>query len=514
MTGSRSCGRRTRAMTSRWSSSTSTTSSWSTTRTVTPTATWSCVPSRPSCSAVCGRATWWRGPAVRSSASSCPIAPPEPVPRCRPGAVRGEGRRAQLRRPRRRLTAAPAVRGGGRYEIHPLVTAATCPIPAALVDYAPLWAASESGLLSFVGERGSPQRRAVDLSRELWLDRLHGPRVRSLRRLAIAVIGAVAVFIAVAPYASPRAEQERGLYAAVAAVLAANALVLLVAHGWPDWILAAVAIGLPNTVMLILLATTLQSDTLPVLLLWSALASPYFRSRVTALLNLVVVAVGLAVAVHVSPDPRLSLFTWVVTVFACTACTVTVRLIAEHGDAVMLQLNDSAHRDVLTGLLNRRGFDEQLDELWQSGDQAFAVASFDLDHFKEVNDTHGHPAGDHVLRVFGALLDSHMRDRDVVARTGGAEFGMVMPGSGTGFVLERARAVVQAFAAMDIQMGGQVLRCSVSAGVAERGPWHLDPAHLCRDADAALYRAKEAGRNQAVLRRSAPASVRVDATAG
>ena len=354
----------------------------------------------------------------------------------------------------------------------------------------------------------------MDLSRELWLDRLHGPRVRSLRRLAIAVIGAVAVFIAVAPYASPRAEQERGLYAAVAAVLAANALVLLVAHGWPDWILAAVAIGLPNTVMLILLATTLQSDTLPVLLLWSALASPYFRSRVTALLNLVVVAVGLAVAVHVSPDPRLSLFTWVVTVFACTACTVTVRLIAEHGDAVMLQLNDSAHRDVLTGLLNRRGFDEQLDELWQSGDQAFAVASFDLDHFKEVNDTHGHPAGDHVLRVFGALLDSHVRDRDVVARTGGEEFGMVMPGSGTGFVLERARAVVQAFAAMDIQMGGQVLRCSVSAGVAERGPWHLDPAHLCRDADAALYRAKEAGRNQAVLRRSDPASVRVDATAG
>jgi len=96
----------------------------------------------------------------------------------------------------------------------------------------------------------------VDLSRDLWLDRLHGPRVRSLRRLAIAVIGAVAVFIAVAPYASPRAEHERGLYAVVAAVLAANALVLLVAHGWPDWILAAVAIGLPNTVVLILLATS------------------------------------------------------------------------------------------------------------------------------------------------------------------------------------------------------------------------------------------------------------------
>ena len=91
---------------------------------------------------------------------------------------------------------------------------------------------------------------------------------------------------------------------------------------------------------------------------------------------------------------------------------------------------------------------------------------------------------------------------------------MVMPGSGTGFVLERARAMVEAFAAMDIHIDGQVLRCSVSAGVAERGPWHLDPAHLCRDADAALYRAKEAGRNQAVLRRSDPASVRVDVTAG
>lgn len=334
-------------------------------------------------------------------------------------------------------------------------------------------------------------------TRDLLVSRLRVPRTGTLRQLAVVVISAFAVLVAAAPLLR-QAPDEEGLHLGVAAALGLTAVTLAVARGLPDWLLAALAIGAPNTIVLVFLARTENADVLPMLLLWSAMASSYFHSRVTAVLNMVVIVVGFALAVGVSPDPHLTSFTWAVVVMVCGACTMGVRVVAERGDVTIRMLNDRARRDPLTGLLNRRGFEEHLESAWEGG-QSLAVAFFDLDHFKSVNDTHGHQSGDAVLQEFAVVLRGHVRDDDVVARTGGEEFGLVLPGRSPDAALDRARAIVDAFAARRVQVEDAVVRCTVSAGVAVRCERHTTAPQLCRDADRALYLAKEAGRDRAVL---------------
>jgi diguanylate cyclase (GGDEF)-like protein len=342
------------------------------------------------------------------------------------------------------------------------------------------------------------------MSHEVWAFRLRAPSGRSLRRLAVVVVLTEACLVAVAPYLTSGAVGERAVYAAVAGALTLTALALLVRRRWPDWLLAALAIGLPTVLVLVILATTRHVGVLPMLLFWSALASPYFRSRLTAIVNLGVIAVGLAVVVAVTPDPRFTPFSWLVAVLACGMCTVAIRLVAEHGDSTLHQLADDARRDPLTGLLNRREFDEQVTRLWAGGDE-FAVVFFDLDHFKIINDTFGHPAGDDVLREFARALHKYLRDDDIVARTGGEEFGVLVAGRATASVLERASAVVETFGRTRMRTDDVVIRCTVSAGIAVRSPRHTSAGQLCRDADRALYLAKDAGRNQVVLADPVPA---------
>lgn len=290
-----------------------------------------------------------------------------------------------------------------------------------------------------------------------------------------------------------------GLNLVVAAALLVNGVLLVASRGWSDRWGAMLALTLPNLLVLGLLMSLGDLGVLPVLLAWSCVASPYFPDPATVWRNLALIAVGMAGVVLLSPDPRVSWFSAAAVVAACATCTITVRHITERNDAIVVTLSDRAVRDPLTGLLNRRAFDERLDELWGDGGR-MAVVFFDLDHFKIVNDTYGHAVGDGVLTEFAQVLRAHVRDDDVVARTGGEEFGVVMPGRGVNNVLERAQAVVEAFAATRIRADDLVLRCTVSAGVALREERHTSASHLCRDADRALYLAKEGGRNHAVLR--------------
>lgn len=168
------------------------------------------------------------------------------------------------------------------------------------------------------------------------------------------------------------------------------------------------------------------------------------------------------------------------------------------------RLYEATVRDPLTGVHNRRFLTERLlaemSYAKRHGTE-LSVIFVDADHFKRVNDAHGHPAGDAVLCALAALLVRTMRVEDVVARYGGEEFVVVLRGiSAVGVlgVAERIRSDVEALA---IEHEGRRIPVTVSIGVATHGTDRdvETPEQLIAIADAALYRAKAAGRNRIVL---------------
>ena len=161
------------------------------------------------------------------------------------------------------------------------------------------------------------------------------------------------------------------------------------------------------------------------------------------------------------------------------------------------RLARAALTDPLTGLANRRGLDEELGARLSAGSGG-CVAMFDLDHFKRINDTHGHAAGDEVLRRFATLARASVREQDLVARLGGEEFAVVLPDatlSQAALVCERLRGAI---AATGVQVEESIIFVTVSGGVA---PYlrNQSSEEILRAADRALYRAKHAGRDQLAL---------------
>ncbi len=164
------------------------------------------------------------------------------------------------------------------------------------------------------------------------------------------------------------------------------------------------------------------------------------------------------------------------------------------------RLESLARTDVLTGLANRRGFFDQAGPLVASAQrygEPVAVAMFDLDRFKSINDTWGHAAGDEVLRAFSDILRRNLRGADSAGRIGGEEFALVLPRtdlSGARVVCERIRAEIAARVFSDGH--GAVFSATVSVGLASSGDTRYHCETLLADADTALYKAKAAGRNR------------------
>ena len=181
----------------------------------------------------------------------------------------------------------------------------------------------------------------------------------------------------------------------------------------------------------------------------------------------------------------------------------------EVGTAVWLQalidaLCELSSRDPLTGLSNRREFElalaSEIDRVARAGEPAL-VLIIDIDHFKMVNDTHGHPAGDKVLKGVAQALQECIRPMDTLARFGGEEFAMILPNCPPSFglaVAERVRTKVQGrFVAI---APGQEVQVTVSIGGAFAPQWVRSSAPLWVErADQQLYRAKSEGRNRACL---------------
>jgi diguanylate cyclase (GGDEF)-like protein len=170
------------------------------------------------------------------------------------------------------------------------------------------------------------------------------------------------------------------------------------------------------------------------------------------------------------------------------------------------RLDAFALRDSLTGVFNHATFAERLRaEVTRArrGRTALSVAILDLDHFKTVNDTHGHPAGDRVLHTLAQLLRGSVRESDTVARCGGEEFAVVLPGAdaeNAATVLDEIRV---GFARVVHVSSFGDFRVTLSAGVA-RLEGNGDAVAVTEAADKALYEAKRGGRNRVVLHQNLP----------
>lgn len=172
--------------------------------------------------------------------------------------------------------------------------------------------------------------------------------------------------------------------------------------------------------------------------------------------------------------------------------------------AVIDALCELSSRDPLTGLANRRQFEmvlaSEIDRVARAGESAL-VLMIDIDFFKKVNDTHGHAAGDQVLKAVAEALQESIRPMDTVARFGGEEFAMILPNCPPSFgqtVAERVRTKVQG---REVEIApGERVHVTVSLGGAFAPKWVRSSAPLWIErADQQLYRAKAEGRNRACL---------------
>lgn len=236
-------------------------------------------------------------------------------------------------------------------------------------------------------------------------------------------------------------------------------------RGWPDWNLLAAAV-----------ASTLQYPLRSVL----------------------------AYSIGMSDSPQGYLFSDYATlsnvIFAAVSLWIAVAGIILHIGKVIGILGQTAHDDPLTGLLNRRGLESHVAELEKAStvpSTGYAVILLDIDHFKAVNDSHGHAAGDAVLREVADIIGAVISYPNIAARYGGEEFVIVLRRCDVQTAVRCAdnlRRALQATPVPELDHG----HVTASFGVAV---WHGEKSffHILSDADEALYRAKNSGRNRVAI---------------
>ncbi len=168
--------------------------------------------------------------------------------------------------------------------------------------------------------------------------------------------------------------------------------------------------------------------------------------------------------------------------------------------AYLRQMVENVHRDALTGIYNKRYFDQALAKALEESlaeGEPVSLVMFDIDFFKKVNDTHGHSAGDFVLRRVAEVVGQQLRARDVFARVGGEEFAIVLPQT-IQLVAASAAEIIRGTVEMtSFEVDGTAIPVTLSLGIAETDLARSEGAEaLYKRADAKLYEAKRAGRNQ------------------
>lgn len=217
---------------------------------------------------------------------------------------------------------------------------------------------------------------------------------------------------------------------------------------------------------------------------------------VTPVLAFVVQIAALALGLDQTPDTRnIAVLVLAATAIGIIAAIGCVILVAERFAA---QVGREARSDVLTGLATRRVFDRALEQALQGSTKTETPVSlilFDIDHFKTINDTHGHDVGDIALREVADCARTAVRPGDVLARLGGDEFAILLPETDLPHATDIARRVLDRLRGLRLAAPGGPLRLSGSFGVAQAVPPSDTPQTLVKRADLALYEVKRRGRN-------------------
>jgi diguanylate cyclase (GGDEF)-like protein len=241
------------------------------------------------------------------------------------------------------------------------------------------------------------------------------------------------------------------------------------------------------------LATTDGYTDTAVFYMWPALWMAHFYGRAGTIFIVAWIGLVHGVALMTMPSAMANVDRWIDVTGSVLVVAAVVRVLSARRDDLVERLTSEARIDPLTGLLNRRGFSDRIEvELARCRRQEtpLSAIAIDIDHFKLVNDAHGHDVGDRVLAWLGATIREQVRGIDVAARLGGEEFVVVMPGAGAEAVFSASERIRLAVAA-----GGAETAITVSAGVATHDT-PVDPTVLRAWADDALYAAKRAGRNR------------------
>ena len=325
------------------------------------------------------------------------------------------------------------------------------------------------------------------------------PDKRQMAYTAAAMYGGAA-FVSVVEGAIPGGPELSVVPGAAALILVT--LIVAVGPRLPERALASLG-PIGATFIAYAIATTPLGQGDGVLLyIWPVLWVAYFFSRRASVLIVAWVGVVQGVAlIHLNGV----LDRWIDLVVSVGIAAVVVQMLSERNARLVARLAEEARVDKLTGVRNRRGFEErgavEVERARREG-HSVGVASFDIDYFKRVNDEWGHDAGDRVLERLGAIFRSESRSVDIVGRLGGEEFVALLPSADAEQTLAYAERIRAAFAT---SVDREVPNVTVSAGVvATAGPESLE--QLLQVADSALYAAKRGGRDRAVLHDQAPAS--------